>query len=462
MNIWILTIGSSDVQLKPKNNWKNLFGTGRNQLKPDRGFSPAKDPVYDRLRVPARVLGVIYSQSQAEQHFHDLVFPLIDNFLSKIQDKLISKIILILSDQSVFSLAERSPQHHVYWQDTCTLQPILEKYLKNELKDYSPNLHIQPLFLRPISSTKGLDDWDSVLKLVQHEFSQLKLPDDVTIYVSHQASTPAISSAVQFTSLAKFGERVKFLVSNERDAALTRFLPSSAYLRGIRQQEAKALLKSYDYSGMQKLISPYLDVEHKETQILLEAAIQWNYAKFEEFADKLQKSSDQKLVQEAKERSQHWWWTAYEAAWLGVVRLKQENTVEAMFHSFRALEGLAIRYALNKGLNRHGKKVFRYLKSQKQKQWKEHSFINKLVNLEEETDLSAEVDILGRRNTLFHQLSGFTKDNLFDAWNTNEEDWQEVVVECLNFISDQSFASLEDASLMAKVHQELKESIDQL
>jgi len=39
MNIWILTIGSSDVQLKIKANWTRLFRAVRSQLD-DRGFTP--------------------------------------------------------------------------------------------------------------------------------------------------------------------------------------------------------------------------------------------------------------------------------------------------------------------------------------------------------------------------------------------------------------------------------------
>lgn len=183
MNIWILTLGSSDVQLKAKDNWRKLFGTGRSQLQPDRGFSPPNEPINDRFPIPARVMGVVYTQSQAEQYFDDLTFPLIDNFVNEINNRsiVIDKIILVLSDQSIFGIAQRSSQQHPYWQDTCTLQPILEKYLMQNLQRSSPNLQFQTLCLKPTSTAEGLDDWNAVLKLVQDQFLLLNFSDSATI-----------------------------------------------------------------------------------------------------------------------------------------------------------------------------------------------------------------------------------------------------------------------------------------
>lgn len=136
MNIWILTIGSSDIQLKSKNDWTNLYRSGRSQLKPDPHCTPAKLPDSDLLRFPARVMGVIYSQPKAK--LDDLAFPLIDNFICKLKAQKIhiDKVILVLSDQSVLSQPSMK-QSAPYWQDTCTLQPILEKYLTDQLKDDS-------------------------------------------------------------------------------------------------------------------------------------------------------------------------------------------------------------------------------------------------------------------------------------------------------------------------------------
>jgi hypothetical protein len=497
MNVWILTIGNSDIQLKPKNNWTNLYRTGRSQLKPDRGFSPSKLTDSDRLRVPARVMGVIYSQPQAS--LDDLDFPLIDNFIHKLktQQVTIDKVILVLSDQSIFPETKRI-QKHPYWQDTCTLQPILEKYLTEQWENVSPDLEIQPLLLEAISEEEGLDNWNAVLKLVQKEFTSpdLELPKDTTVYVSHQAGTPAISSAVQFCSLAKFGDRVRFLVSNEQDKNLTDIVKSSSYLRGIKREQAMKLLNHHDYLGVQDLLVEYLEDDIKT---LLESAIQWNFAHFAE-GDNLIKSN--KLVKKNNRRksfveilSQHpdfidpvtetteadkWWWTAYEAAYLGFIRLKQGNTVEAVFQSFRSVEGLLKTWAEKKYpgelINTRHPNRDRNLRLYGEDLY---TFLNIKRNIDQGKDFDIWVFgnvVLRRRNELFHNIKGLNdREDVFEAWRSSnepqwkdksQEKWKSRVLNCLNFIVRENFAegfkSLEEASLMVKVHQELGEAIANL
>lgn len=502
MNIWILTIGSSDVQLKPKNNWTNLFRAGRNQLKSDRGFSPVKDPFEDRLRVPARVMGTIYSQPQAE--LDELTFPLIDNFISKLKDQTIDKIILILSDQSVFSETKRT-QNHPYWQDTCTLQPILEKYLIEKFKDKSNDLKIHPLILEAFAEDQGLDDWNIVLKLVQDKFSSsdLNFPESSTIYVSHQAGTPAISSAIQFTSLSQFGKQVEFLVSNERDSQLTRLIGSSEYLKGIRKKEAETLLKRRDYSGVQELVKPYL--KDDDTKILLNAAVQWNFAKFDQFLIELQNLSDQKLqnlLQEVRTGEQDWWWLGYEAAYLAFARLDQNNAVEAFFHSFRAVEGLISKWAevhFSEYIdpNNDSPKLkasilevpnLNYFRKKKYEEHKEKLEKEGFVILSGfplysllraakpnwKKDCNEIIDFIEKispiRNKIFHRLRGLEIDDVFKFWLVDEaENIQErklilekKILKYLNFVSSKSFVSLKEASLMSKVHAELKKTIENL
>ncbi|MEQ9237380.1 hypothetical protein [Coleofasciculus sp. E2-BRE-01] len=242
MNIWIITIGNSDVQLWTKDHWTNLYRTVRSQLG-DRGFTPTEG-TDDRFLVPGRVMGTVYGQSQAQDYWHDLAFPLLDNFVGLVQHEniKIDQIILILTDQEVvFSRSQRRSTQSAYWQDTCTLEPIVATYLKDKL----PQAQLKSLLLQPQSPTEGLDDWDSVLKLIQSELAQLDFPDSATIYVSHQASTPAISSAVQFMSLARFGKRVQFLVSNEYNLERpANVIGNSQYLRGIQVQQVKGLIQS--------------------------------------------------------------------------------------------------------------------------------------------------------------------------------------------------------------------------
>ncbi|NJL56363.1 hypothetical protein HC928_15195, partial [bacterium] len=301
MSIWILTIGNSDVQLKSENhNWTKLFRGDARKQADGLGFIPEKSRLENYYTVEARVMGLTYSQPKAKEFVGDLCFPLIDNFFSKLKDKSVERIILILSDQQdVFTSSDRRWKNCPYWQDTCELQPVLENYLKS--KDCFANASIdEPIILKPSSPTDGLDNWDKTLELVRSEFSKKfphELPEDEIVYVSHQAGTPAISSAVQFVSLAKFGKLTEFLVSSEQQTRPPEILPSSAYLKGIRFQEAKALLKRHDYSGVRDILGltgkkPDLP-EEKRIKYLLDAGELWNFAEFQKFKKIL---TDRKLL----------------------------------------------------------------------------------------------------------------------------------------------------------------------
>jgi hypothetical protein len=295
--------------------------------------------------------------------------------------------------------------------------------------------------------------------------------------------------------LAKFGDRTHFLVSSEQNARSPEVLPSSSYLKGIRKQEAKTLLSRHDYSGVEALIKDYL--KDDDTKNLLKAAMQWNFAKFDDFADELEKLSGQPfqhLVQDVKKRRQHWWWEAYEASYLGVVRLEQDNTVEAFFHSFRAFEGLISKWSVffypDDIEDRDGKSVVilsdsgklpEYLRKEleeikekgKEKNPEIELYGNRLFQLFQESkpelknneDLKAIwMSARNNRNKLFHRLKGLNESSLYKAWGMNSRpSWKKRLLNCLRLISDQpSFKSLAEASLMAKVHQALVSAIAQL
>jgi hypothetical protein len=340
-NIWILTTGSSDVQLKSCDNWSDWFSDIEKSVY-DVPFKPTEliDEGLPRYRLPARVLGTVYEKF-TDQVQPYLIFPLLTNFIQILTEEQIKidHIIVLVSDQEdIFPEDTREHLYSPYWQDTCKIYPILEKHLQNQF----PTATINPLLIKPKDSIQGLDDWDTVLDLVKSVFNDLQLSSDFkNIYVSHQAGTPAISSAVQFTSLSRFGEKVKFLVSTERSSKLTRILDSSKYLKGIHKKEAQKLLERKDYAGVRDLIDYYLDAE-KDSEIttLLKAAIEWNCAEFEKFKTTLLGITNDHLNEIVTERSYYWWWVAYEEAYLAVVRKDQGNIVESFFHSFRAFEGI--------------------------------------------------------------------------------------------------------------------------
>ncbi|NER47549.1 MAG: hypothetical protein F6J92_12765, partial [Symploca sp. SIO1A3] len=192
--------------------------------------------------------------------------------------------------------------------------------------------------------------------------------------------------------------------------------------------------------------------------------------------------------------SKKWWWTAYESAYLAMVRLKQENTVEAMFHSFRAVEGLLAKWV---DKYHHSKKIGKKLNKIKLPHkivspWdntKKIDVLNAygqglyvtleaLKGIDKNKDIEFDIWTFGNsvfqiRNSLFHNLEGLQdKEAVFKAWeiskSDNQEDpgkleqrWKNRVLNCLNFIAEPQPrpTSLEEASLMFQVHKKLYEAI---
>jgi len=512
MNIWLVTTGSSDVQLTCDEHWNDWCQDIKKSLhrlpfEPVRAIQDEGEP----YRLPARVLGIAYDKLPNEVLSH-LAFPLLKGFTRRLKEQgtQIDRIVILMSDQeNIFSEAERETTRCPYWQDTCQLYPILEGYFQEHFSEAT----LTPLMLKPDSLEQGLDDWDAVLSLVRREVSSLDL-EPGTVYVSHQAGTPAISSAVQFASLAKFGDRVQFLVSSEYDSDRTRTIASSKYLSAIRVQEAKALLDRYDYAGVKEILgidfTKATTKQEKDIAILLEAAIQWNFAKFDQFADELKRH--QKFIAEVEERTkqENWWWIGYESAYLAIIRHRQGNIVDALFHSFRSVEGLICIWAettykdcivydkkgspqiterIKEILPEYWKKIeekqHKWLTEQREKKQQSTDkgqeqlplstglFSQSLYMLLEmarpeskknkyiKTVLYSAKD---ERNQQFHRLLGLQEENLFQAWKANNvREWNAVLLGCLNFLAQvdltSNFESVESASLMAKVHQELRDAI---
>ena len=502
MNVWIVTMGNSDVQLKhnydESNEWSNRSKNPeiRSKLKP-RGvndFKPSRPQNWsegDPFTVSARVMGIVYGQNLDDKVFQDLHFPLLDRFTEYLQStKRPDKIIVILTNQeNVFDNNNRNKKSP-YWQDTCTLEPILEKYFQAKYPQLKTKENIYYLPLAPKANEKGLDDWNQCLTFVNELFkrSEIKsISKSADIYVSHQAGTPAISSAVQFTSLAKFEKKVQFLVSNEYDQDNAIPIPSSSYLQGLKLQEAKKLLKRYDYLGVDQIFfqeilnNKSLNPEEQKIKDLLAMAIQWNNANFDDFG-----KARNAINEDAKKRTQEWWWTAYEAGYLATIRLEQGNYVEALFHSFRALEGITNEWVIlnykkhlykdNKGtycfkdsiltelpnfyqtefqrkqrVGLYGKTLYVLLKESRP-EFRQNSGVS---------DISVWEDVADWRNNLFHKLLGLQKEEVFQAWNTtSDSEWQNRVRGCLNFVTKQQFTSFKKASLMLSVHEELNTAIN--
>jgi len=520
--IWIITIGNSDVKLTSDDGWGDLRSNKREALQPCYGdFKYPTEESNGLWSLPARVLGLVYGDVLAT-HWN-FEFPLLFAFTKEIKSDKRNKpdrIIVLLTDQiKLFldtnpdSMYDRSDPDCPYWKDTCELQPILKKYFENE---FGKN-KVEFSTLKPTNIDKGLDHWDETLHLVQQKFAGWKISKGDRVIISHQAGTPAISSAVQLTALIEFGKKVRFLVSNEFIRDKAQFLPGSSYFSTLQVEEAQQSLSRFDYGGVVRALEKIeFQDESKQAKLsrileLLELADLWNSAKFDDFA--------QKLGDSAASRCKGWWWKGYEMAYLAWIRMCQENPTEAFFHSVRAVEGLICEWAIDNHsphirykfikFDNNGNKNTRYRdqrfydqqegspvakKSIDRRFKKALEYENQKKSLEEnklglygqnlytlfratfESQYISDIKthpirivwehLADERNELFHRLKGITEQEVCKAWGCqNRQQWAKLLFDCIELVSNtqaEGLKSLKQGSLMTPIHQEIEDEIKNL
>lgn len=525
--VWIVTTGNSDVVMSSKDDWEDLRREKRlGQVYDQFKVSPLPKNNNDEetlFALPARALGTFYEDAlDDDDYWETLRFPLLQGFVAKLKDKSVqlTYIIVLLTDQKNIFDARKVTSSSPFWQDTCKLEPVFRKYF-GEQKDFQ-SIEVKFDCLSPEKDQVGLDDWNATLTLVQKKFADLAINPDDTVIVSHQAGTPAISSAVQFASLSRFGSNVRFLTSNERTGVAS-LDPSSSYFESMQIEQAKKFLDNYDYVSvlsvlkgkLERLKEQNLDQADKVHK-LLDVAKSWNLSKFDEFEIKMRDLPLEDLQDLAVARfGESWaWWIAYEEAYLGIIRRKQGNIVEAFFHSFRAFEGIFAEW---------GNKIFKgnenivkqkdipclkndilesdykkYLAGSDLKPLREELSTEGILKLElmtlckifkknrsdykpakcpditifwDNNEKEERISVASRRNFVFHQVQGMEETQLMDFWRVDTlkkieeqiEDWEEKLRRFLNFIADEKdFETWEDASLMARVHKELVKEIDEI
>jgi hypothetical protein len=494
--VWIVTTGNSDVKLSSDNGYASLKDKEikRKALGSCYTKFPLNKVSKDEFTLPARVMGIIYGDA-ITTHWNYFKFPLLDSFSQELEKKneKPDRIIVLLTDQESVDTGDRSYPDCPYWKDTCTLEPIFEHYFKDKY-----DVKIESVLLQPEKDQVGLDDWNKTLTLVQKKFADLGINTDDTVIVSHQAGTPAISSAVQFASLSRFGSNVKFLTSNERTGVAS-LDPSSSYFESMQIQEAQKLLRNYNYVGAEDVLGKWLKTDNRDIAknilALLEVAKLWNLSKFDDFKKAMKNLPMQSLRDIATARfGGSWaWWIAYEEAYLAKIRLEQGNIVEAFFHSFRSVEGLISMWGENKFsdyvIPNNESPILKntilemfpdYLgKKEQEKMLLEFNEKGTLVlsgfplyrtdrkNWKKDCkDLSTFTDkIAPKRNKLFHRLLGLQISELLEIWDVKDSDeWERRILRHLNFVSEQkqfdSFIALQKVSLMARVHEELVKEIE--
>ncbi|MBW4494157.1 MAG: hypothetical protein KME26_13930 [Oscillatoria princeps RMCB-10] len=279
MSIWIVTTGNSDVQLTTDEHWVDLYNAAVEEedssileVCEDLISAPTQDRATGLYPAPARALGLVYRAECLDEYYEDLTFPLLHTFIQGIKQRP-SKIIVLLTDQTqIFTAKQKGYTDCPFWQDTVELRDILTRYLQDNLGTV-PNFYcITPAPAQDEAQTAiaGADNWENMLKEVgktlEQALSELGVNrEDETVYVSHQAGTPAISSAVQFLTVSKF-KNVKFLVSNQYCQGYSRVsspqvIESSHYWRGLQIEKAKRLIKNGQPGAALEIIQDIPDIQ---------------------------------------------------------------------------------------------------------------------------------------------------------------------------------------------------------
>jgi hypothetical protein len=333
------------------------------------------------------------------------------------------------------------------------------------------------------------------------------------IWLSLKGGVGQTSEAGRIAGLNLYEKQIEFFEFQETPEKNRIGIPSdytgpftaTNYLWERTQQQVQQMIDRYDYDGAKALLSPYFDAPIQplgEIPGLLTAGVYWNQGQFQSFRTALE---DTIVLPPAQKRQlQSWWWMAYEQAYLAVVRLQQNNTAEAMLHSFRAIEGCLLewaKYTLGEDFQDRPEKfplvkpsIVNYypsLKSNYEKarshghgqytdaQWSgalRRQILETVLPAANNYEFQIFWDSQDTRNILSHRLGGLSEKDIMSAWGIKiptyqdqgkakleaRSHWQKRIVACLNILTDQPFKNLEQASLFAKMQIQVRGAIEQL
>ncbi|MFP4337186.1 MAG: hypothetical protein ACLFQP_04585 [Halothece sp.] len=318
---------------------------------------------------------------------------------------------------------------------------------------------------------------------------RIQVKENQPIWLCLKGGVGQAAEAGRISGLSRYGDRIQFFEFARTPRKNQDGIPSeysgpflgTNYLWDRTQQQSLALLNRYDYDALGNLLTNYWKQDPEGFKIikpLVKAGKLWNQGQFEQFFAEAKGS----LTLQQKEQTHEYWWKAYEEAYLAVVRLEQKNTVEAMFHSFRAIEALTkdwVVVTFPNAVKPHPNK-FPSLHRSICQEFSNNQRLANLFGSNETIELSRwSLQVLTEaaipqmrnnadfrpfwktagdlRNQLAHTIYGLPPQDLFKAWQvSNQQQWEKRILHCLNLITQQSFSSLLQPSLFASTHYRLK------
>lgn len=472
-SILIATIGTRDLAFSVANNeWLNV-GNDR-----ARDGISEQALVLDHLELPQQTDFLSLTEYLCNEwlKYQERLQPIIIGKLLQDENKNLKKIYLVGTNQPKSSKFRE--------KDTLYSTQIIKLWIE---KLYQ----IPTIIIEQGNNGENPADFEDMFDWWKETWAKIeidgKIEESTKILLCLKGGVNQSSEAARITAISRFAEKTYFydFIQDEKSNSLgkpskyTKPFRGTNYLWDRRQSEALSLLDRWDYAAVYKVLNPYWQTAEDDEEIFkikdgLEIAMEWNMADFKSLA----KSQSQTL---------HWWSVAYETAYLGVIRFQQGSTTEAMFHTFRAVEGLIFEW-ISKEYKPHVKKLYHksVLKNTICSDDKFSDFFNSGYLFEKR---ASEIDLFGAnldmilqigkpsikthsdwlaffnttrnlRNRLFHNLLTLDKEEVLKAWESpNKKEWEMRILGCLNFLSEQQFSSLESASFMSLLHNSLKTKI---
>jgi hypothetical protein len=482
MTTLVATIGTRDLMFQTcSGQWYNI---GDDQMRGDIIGEQAEvlsDLGQDLLTFRALTQFLVEHLDQ----YRSRIQPVITGKLFKEKAQEISQVYLIGTNQS-----EAVPQRD---KDTVYACQILKDWFAHQ----HPHIAVEVVPLGEDGTNPS--NFEEMFRWWQRTWPQLaNSTSNDPIWLCIKGGVGQTSESGRISGLSRYGDRIQFFEFQQEPGKNRQGIPSdyagpfagTSYLWDRTQQQALQLIERYDYAGVYDLLKPYWKQDSASfgaLPIWLEAGIAWNRGEFETFFKKVKST----LPAEDQRRDQREWWMAYEQAQLAVVRLKQQNTSEAMLHSFRAVEGLIWEWAtthysehlqiqphkypqllksitalfpgLEKSFENQGKPVEQIGWNARAQRALLEAAIPEAINSQDLKIFWSE-ETRQHRNDLSHKLGGLSETKLFAAWGSDIKDldaWKRRVICCLNVISRQtSFKSLDKASLFEQyIHPKVQEKI---
>jgi hypothetical protein len=476
--VLVATIGTRDLifQVSSSGKWHNI---GDDRMKDGDYIGEQAEVISDlSLTTPITYRDLTDYLLKNIDKYRDRIKPVIIGKLLSEKAADIEKVYLIGTNQNP-EVPERE-------KDTLYACELIKSWLAHNY----PHITVEVIYLGDDGTNPA--NFEQMFSWWRQTWKKINPQPEQPIWLSLKGGVGQAAEAARISGLSLYGDRIQFFEFHQDSKANQAGILSNYtgpflgtnYLWDRTQQQALKLLERYDYAEVLDLLAPYFKQDTSRwgaVPNLLKAGLAWNQGKFETF---FQFAKSSLALQ--KQQTDAFGWQAYEEAYLALIRLQQNNTTEAMFHSFRAVEGLLSKWvtttftevtarpdkyatlnhsivtkypALKKLFERNGQKDEIKLELWVMQCLLEADFPEVKTSQDWVMFCQNAVKI---RNKLFHQIGGLTEMDLFKAWGdgiNNQSKWENRILNCLNLVTKNKFQSLSQASLFASIHEQAQQAI---